>query len=447
MVVIQSSIKSFTESIETTYDNIANHSSISFKPKTSVIKSGPVGDGNIVHVGRREISSQGVTSFTNHPTDFVIDGEAMCVVTKQPGQENPDVAFTRAASFRQNKEGMLLNQAGYTLMGWKLGENDNLPAGFSTITSLVPIDLRNIIGSAQSTSEICLGMNLDAEQQAMEQYDATDGQQNLTASHNRPYVSQKSITVFDCLGHAHNIVFNFAKKEIITDSATNSPQQTVWAVEINGAKVNSHDYDISNKNNNIDGQIAHGEITFDGCGNLISISEPLQQPLSLLWKNGAKDNSITVDWGEVGSEGHNFQNGITQMASPFSVRLVEQNGYKAGNVKSVSIDHEGYVNAYMTNGVLKKIYQVPVVTFANMDGLDDIGCDAYTTSSESGAEKLQTANSANVSFITNAIEQPNFDPSSALTDLIQKSQMFNLMLRAQAKELEKLGTILNELRV
>ena len=445
MTVLSSSIDAHQKGIHTIQNNIANHSTNSYKKHTSITKGGPSEhSAGVVHVGRRDISSQGITSVTNHPTDFLIEGEAMCVVEEHPETTDPNRVFTRSTSFRSNQKGMLVNQSGLTLMGWRLGENDNLPQDCMTMNSLVPINIGNISSSAKSTSEISIGMNLDANQQIIGNYNPEDNTHNLSAASNIPSIYQKSITAFDSLGESHNLLLSFGKKEIVDDPTTNRPT-TIWAVEINAARVHSGGYDI--KNPGIDRQITYGELTFNGEGTLVNISDNLKQPFQIAWNNGADENSITLNWGEVGSEYGNFQQGITQRASAFSTRSVEQNGYTSGYIKSINIDQEGYINAYMSNGTFKKIYQIPVVTFPNIDGLNDVGSNSYQVSSESGAANLETANAAHVSFITHALEQPNCDPSALLTELIYQSQMLSLVLRAQAKEFEQSSALLHELRV
>ena len=60
--------------------------------------------------------------------------------------------------------------------------------------------------------------------------------------------------------------------------------------------------------------------------------------------------------------------GVSQFASPTNVAFVNQNGAEVGELNAVSIDDQGYVIASFTNGEERRLYRLPVATFANPGG-------------------------------------------------------------------------------
>ncbi len=74
---------------------------------------------------------------------------------------------------------------------------------------------------------------------------------------------------------------------------------------------------------------------------------------------------ITLDFGSAGEA-----DGITQLSAEFTPNFIEQNGARFGVYSGVTISADGVVSALFDNGERRPIYRLPLVTFANPDGLD-----------------------------------------------------------------------------
>ena len=126
--------------------------------------------GNGVRSVTRTRTTGGDLTATGIDTDLAIaKGNGFFVVNdKEDGSGN--ILFTRAGSYRQDANGILVNTAGYTLMGWPLDAQGRLPgeAGnlntvpSSLIDSLKPVNLSAIGAAAAATSKIDFEAQLDS---------------------------------------------------------------------------------------------------------------------------------------------------------------------------------------------------------------------------------------------------------------------------------------------
>jgi flagellar hook protein FlgE len=249
----------------------------------------------------------------------------------------------------------------------------------------------------------------------------------------------KDITIYDSLGNSHNIALNVAKV------GTNK-----WAVELTAVPAS----DILPANS--DGQIAAGIVTFNGDGTyqftqpdggetsnsisaaaVTSDTQAANSPLQISWANGANPSSIALNLGTSGES-----NGLIQTASAFNVSVANQNGSAVGELTGVSIDTSGFVIASYSNGQSQKVYQVPLASVDNPDGLKAVTGDAYTQTLASGIANLNLAGTNGVgTFSPSTVEESNVDLSTQLTDLIVAQQAYG----ANSKVLTIADQLLQEL--
>ena len=64
---------------------------------------------------------------------------------------------------------------------------------------------------------------------------------------------------------------------------------------------------------------------------------------------------------------------------------LRQNGAPQGDFKSLTIDDSGAVIVTFDNGNIRKLYQIPIATFANPDELDRVNGNAFVATPGSGA--------------------------------------------------------------
>jgi flagellar hook protein FlgE len=189
-----SGLNAQSTSLSISGDNIANSTTVGFKSgqavfSTLVTTSGPTttySSGGVNARNRQLISKQGLIQATGEASDLAISGNGFFVVNSKP-EGDGDTYYTRAGTFQKNEAGTFVNAAGFTLMGWRLdgvgrlpGEAGNLnTTSSSLLSSLEPVNVRQVSGIAAATTLVEVGINLDAREVILEgsgqtiQFDAT----------------------------------------------------------------------------------------------------------------------------------------------------------------------------------------------------------------------------------------------------------------------------------
>ena len=252
----------------------------------------------------------------------------------------------------------------------------------------------------------------------------------LMKSGNAYYVDTQ---VYDSLGTLHTLRVGFAK---LTDLQ--------WAVEIYGIKDSNGDFDVVMPNK----QLASGNITFDGNGNLLSVDPSLPQansPLSLTWKNGANPSSVLFNWGGLlDLDGNKSNQGVLMTDAPYDIRTPPHgDGFAAGVLISTEVTEDGYVVAHFSNSMSQKVFQMPVITFANLNGLDVMSGGIYRATTESGEPLLKVPGRNNIAIITSgALSGSNVDTTESILDLMGTSQVYQMISNVISKEEQALQSLL-----
>lgn len=159
-------------------DNIANVNTVGYKGKTTnflslvtnTASASLYSPGGVRASVQNLIDQQGLVQSSSSPLDIAISGSGFFVVNSRVDGSG-DVLYTRAGSFVPDDNGYLRNAAGYYLQGWPLDPNGRLPGepgnvlnttSFADISSLEPINVTQINGTAAATTEITVGINLDS---------------------------------------------------------------------------------------------------------------------------------------------------------------------------------------------------------------------------------------------------------------------------------------------
>jgi flagellar hook protein FlgE len=229
----------------------------------------------------------------------------------------------------------------------------------------------------------------------------------------------REIRVYDSLGRAVPVTMAFL----------NDPAANTWNVEIYAptTAVETGDHP--------DGLLATGTVTFNGDGSLAGTAitpvypatAGVGDPVGVNWLdlNGAADSTITFSFGTVGST-----DGLTQFASATTVAYVTQNGAEVGELNGVSIDEQGYVIAAFTNGETRKLYRLPIATFANPGALDPRSGNVYAQTDGSGEFNLRFAGRGGAGVVTpSALEAANVDLADEFTKMIVTQRAYSANAR------------------
>ncbi len=407
-------------------DNISNVNTIGYKAatpdftsivtqQTSAVAYSP---GGVRAVTGYEIMKQGLIQGTDSPTDAAISGGGFFVVNTRTDGTGEQL-YTRDGSFSADRQGFLVTPAGFYLQGWELDADGNIV----DINTLVPVNVRSISGTATATTRVELDANLDARQSEytgayttgdMEAWNASGGTSGV-----QPHFSRQ-VRVYDSLGRGHSLTLAFLK------TGTNT-----WEIELYADRAEL------DPNVHPTGLVASGTATFAGDGSLTAITGSLASPVAINWSSGADPSSITFDLGSGGNA-----DGLTQFAAPADVAFVQQNGSEVGHLKGVSIDKDGYVVASFTTGAQRRIYRLPVATFANPLGLEPRTGNVFAETEYSGEYNLRFAGTSNAGRIApGALETANVDLADEFTKMIVTQRAYT----ANARVVSTVNTMLDEL--
>ena len=118
-----------------------------------------------------------------------------------------------------------------------------------------------------------------------------------------------------------------------------------------------------------------------------------------------------------------------------------KDGSPIGELQTVEISEQGFVEAIFTSGVRRALYQIPVVDVPNINGLTAQNNQAYSISQDSGGLYLWDAGSGPVGgYASYALMQSNTDIASELTSLIETQRAYS----SNAKIIQTVDEMLQE---
>jgi flagellar hook protein FlgE len=187
-------------------NNIANVSTVGYKRREASFQSLVTSDarnarytpGSVLARAIQKIGGQGALQQTNSTTDVAISGGGFFVVQRAPTGIQ-EALYTRAGSFTEEANGYLRNTAGFYLMGWRISDDGNLPAGRDDISSLEAVNVSLVGGLTKASTAAEVTINLDAAEPRTD-YPVAAG---VTPSFKR------TLKVFDTLGEGQNLEFQF----------------------------------------------------------------------------------------------------------------------------------------------------------------------------------------------------------------------------------------------
>jgi flagellar hook-basal body protein len=164
--------------------------------------------------------------------------------------------------------------------------------------------------------------------------------------------------------------------------------------------------------------MTNGLLNFDGDGLMNAAADSDGNiDLNLVginWGNGADLQDIDIDVSR-----------FSQFAGNYNVISTDQNGAELGLRTGVEITREGVVVARFSNGASADLYKIPLVTFANSNGLTEVSGTAYTESEESGEENLREAGQGGAGFVEpSTLEASNVDLADEFAKLIVAQRAF-----------------------
>jgi flagellar hook protein FlgE len=310
------------------------------------------------------LHNQGNLQVTGKSTDLAIQGDGFFVLKR--GERS---AYTRAGTFDRDASGYLVNPTnGLRVQGWT-ATNGVLPARDSESMSDIIIPVGQTI-NASATTSVTYGNNLDASTAIGDSFTAP-------------------VDVYDSLGNAHTISFEFTKTAV-------APPAHTW------------DWEVTDPGGN---PIGDGTVEFDTTG---AFSAQTVNTAINWTPSGADPIAITPDLSH-----------LSQFASETTIQAIDRDGYPMGTLENFTIDSKGVVTGSYSNGLTQTLAQVALAAFSNPGGLFRAGENLYMESNNSGLPQIGEANSGGRGGIAPGnLEMSNVDLAQEFTNMVVTQRGF-----------------------
>jgi flagellar hook protein FlgE len=430
--------------LDVTGNNIANVNTTGFKSSRAEFADVYAG-ANRLGVGKNQVGNgvrlaaisqqftQGDVNNTGNVLDMGIQGTGYFILS-----DNGSMVYTRAGAFQSNKDNYVVTSDGLRLQGYAADANGNIKKGILT-------DLR-IDTSAlapKATSLIDQGINLNSEADDIPLPTATPpgpGEIAFDPSDDTTYTKSFATKVYDTQGNEHTMEQFYRKTD-----------QNEWTM-----------YTLIDGRNPMDPSSTSpliGTISFNEDGSVKAMdadatSIPVGAPTTAEW--AVTNNTFSLkgwipatqdssgNWVSNGS-GENTagmrlsMNSTTSYNTETARSSQSQDGYATGILSSLSIDSTGVMFASFSNQQSRAIGQIALASFANDQGLQQIGGTRWTETFSSGIPGIDSPKTGILGSVeSNSLEASNVNLTQELVELIKAQSNY----QANAKTISTESTIM-----
>ncbi|KQQ88008.1 flagellar hook protein FlgE [Massilia sp. Leaf139] len=496
-----SGLNGAAKSLDVIGNNIANASTVGFKGAQAqfadVYASSLNGAGGVTAGIGTKVSTiaqqftQGNIESSNNSLDVAINGQGF-FRTVSSGM----VQYTRNGQFSLDKDGYMTNAQGAKLTGYSTGPSGEILAGAPTPVQISTSDIKPV-----STTKVGIEMNLDSRVAAptVTPFDATDpntynkqspvdvydtlgnphvlstfyvkngsGTWDIYAANDGTEVTNLKVAqaAQGDTGVANaRAAWDAATKAVPPVAATISAALATYAAAASGAVSNAAGAAGADATARAAIVAAGGDAALVAGSTpdlvdkaiLASVKVPAVPVGTLRFdENGALNAATTANAGKftvdlpifpsTGAEQTQSMElaftGTTQYGTATSDKKLVQDGYTAGHLQRFSIGKEGIILGQYSNGQSKPLGQVVLANFANSNGLEPLGNNAWAESANSGTPLIGTPNSGSFGVMqSSAVETSNVDLTAELVNMITAQRVY----QANAQTIKTQDSVLQTL--
>ncbi|MFJ4396551.1 flagellar hook protein FlgE [Pseudomonas sp. NPDC089396] len=428
--------------LDVTGNNIANVNTTGFKSSRAEFADVYAG-ANRLGVGKNQVGAgvrlssvsqqftQGDINTTGNVLDMGIQGQGFFVLS-----DNGSQVYTRAGSFQADKDNYVVTSDGLRLQGYPADSSGKIQKGGLS-------DLRIDTSALQpkATSLIDQGINLNSSAADIPLL-VDDGTGNMVPNKafdptdESTYTKSFPTKVYDSQGNEHTMEQYYRK--------TGTNEWTSYTL-IDGRNP----FDPSSTTP------LSGTISFNSDGSVASMTAN-NTGLPPGASYTVKDNTFTMtgwvpavedsagNWasnGAVGNaEGMKLSMNSTTSYNTETARMSQsQDGYATGILSNLSIDSTGVLFASFSNQQSRAIGQVALASFANEQGLQQIGGTRWTETYTSGIPGIDAPKTGTLGGVeSNALEGSNVNLTQELVELIKAQSNY----QANAKTISTESTVM-----
>ena len=182
----------------------------------------------------------------------------------------------------------------------------------------------------------------------------------------------------------------------------------------------------------LNGGLSIGTLNFLSNGNLDPLSSSnfsVTAPVT----TGANPLAFDIDFANT-----------TQFGSGFGVNALSQDGYASGQLTGFSIGEDGVVRGSYSNGKFLSMGQIALTNFANPQGLQAAGDNAWKETSASGAALVAAPNTGGLGVLqAGAVEDSNVELTSELVNMITAQRVYQANAQTIKTQDQILQTVVN----
>lgn len=428
-------------------DNISNSNTSGFKGSRAVfgdVLSQSMG-GSALQIGRgtqvvasQQLFGQGTFQTTSNALDMAIDGDGFFMVKENGGAQ----FYTRAGQFNLSKDGNIVNPDGMTVQGYQYDAAGN-PTG-----SIGDINAASVNSNPSATASMSFQANLDSRTAApLVAWNVSAATGPAAGS----YSFNSSMTVYDSQGNDHPVSIYFSKVDDTVAPGLNSPNTWQAHVVYNNSATGTNYVEATYPgaaNNTL-------YVQFNSTGKMVNVTPgtmaappannpPVGPTITAqnlgynfkAWTGAAAvpDQTIGLNFGYLGTN-------TTQYGAASSMIFQNQDGWTAGNLRSLNVSNSGIISGVFTNGQVKNIGQVALARFADPSGLTKMGKNEFAESFNSGQPAIGTPNTSGRGGIqASSLEMSNVDLADEFVSMISAQRGF----QANARVITTTDSLLNE---
>lgn len=425
--------------LDVTGNNIANVNTTGFKSSRAEFADVYAG-ANRLGVGKNQIGngvrlaavsqqfSQGDVNNTGNVLDMGIQGQGFFVLS-----DNGSQVYTRAGAFQNNKDNFVVTSDGLRLQGYAADSNGKIQKGILT-------DLR-IDTSAlapKATTLIDQGINLNSSATSIPLPASPPGPGDIVfdPSDETSYTKSFPTKVYDSQGNEHTMEQFYRKTDknewtMYTLIDGRNPMDPTSTAPLVGTVSFNEDGSVASMAADQAGLPAGGE--WSVTNNTFTMKG---------WIPAEKD--AAGNWGSNGSAGNAdgmrlSMNSTTSYNTETARMSQSQDGYATGILSSLSIDSTGVMFASFSNQQSRAIGQVALASFANEQGLQQIGGTRWTETFSSGIPGIDSPKTGTLGGVeSNSLEASNVNLTQELVELIKAQSNY----QANAKTISTESTIM-----
>jgi flagellar hook protein FlgE len=429
--------------LENVAGNVANSQTTAFKRVDTSFED-LIGDnppskqvaGSVVASSRSTNTVQGAIQNASVGTFMAINGDGFFVVEKPTNSADGQPTFdgvefySRRGDFQPDKNGYLVNGAGYYLMG-----NPVDPTTGNTIGSVPQIlKFQNDLLPAQSTTQIQYDVNLPSYPFTPSHDTTVPGSEllaaatltagNVTGANEAAFLNQSisggAVTAYDALGAPVNVQLRWGKVDSVAAGGTDT-----WNL--------FYQTDSTATGAQVGWQNVGASYVFGANGQL---NPPIPSvTISAMTVNGTSLGSVDLMHGT----------GITQFADTngnAQINQLQQNGFAAGTLQSVSVSDKGRIVGSYSNGRTLDLAEITLARFNGPDFLKRIDGGAFQQTDESGSAIF----GAPGKILGASLEGSNSDVADEFTKLIVTQQAYSANTKVITTGNQMVQDLLNMLR-